>query len=66
MISCVMLETKTYMSAASVWALIDKTAHEKALVAHMRNRNRLYKVNKLKIHYTLRKPKRTSFDQEPP
>jgi len=36
--SCVMLETETFMLAASAWVLTDRTAHEKALLAHMPNR----------------------------
>jgi hypothetical protein len=35
---CVMLETETYMPAASACVLIDRTAHEKALLAHVPNR----------------------------
>jgi hypothetical protein len=34
---CVMLDTETYIPAASAWVLIYITAHEKVLLAHKRN-----------------------------
>jgi hypothetical protein len=53
-ISCVMLETETFMPAASARVLIDRTAHKKALLHTCPTvRNRLYNLNILKIHYTV-------------
>jgi hypothetical protein len=38
MSSFVMLEAEIYMPVASAWVFIDRTAHEKVLLAHMPNR----------------------------